>query len=1040
MLTRVIALNVTIIALYMTVKKITSGNSSKVMIFLIQSILLLQIFVPLVSADGMTSCSDAGGTCDDYNSAHDASSDQPDWVNGTYDFKLLNTTKIQLDLTWAIHEFDRSTLGLDNPTIEAALAADGLDPEDGAPADLIRNYFETTPAGPGTNTVRVQLRQEVNSALESSLESGFGEVSDINTDYVPSITQGGITSQCTTDPSVDSVYSSEGASQNNVFMPPICISSSVTIELTESAFSLNSSSSFDLERTYQGLLVMGAQITTDFSLLTLPGHQGNYSFSPPDYADIMSVDENGTIAGRAGSPAYFAGEWNIDHRNAPQGASDLETPISVVIANRERPSTSTVSIDNSSKAIDLNIKLDLTDESAATLDFIVEMAYLDESILDEWGISLVSVTEKATLPVITSDGIRLAYHNGLVDLTEFTSQFPVDSIADGISSTVGGIEQIEMNEMYWVSDALSDGLSTAGGLNYSHSIGCSETPNPGVDLHYCIEGPSAMTEEYPVFLRTTSQPFSMRLIDILKENNGDENIEKFLDVITENDFRSVLNSGLSIETALSADYLEEIIPSNLPPAELTLEIVLPTWVRTIDGQNSIVLTHSLGNNSDSEISFAGTDPYDWRNEIKNSDGEVVCTTLQRTCVSTSIDFDVSAFRINEWTQSVSVDFALEAELSIHRITVPLDRLDQPGSTQVHMEALPSDLIRLGLDIASRMSEPHVIDGPEIICDEGEDMDICDEDLSFSFTEDGLTDFSKNVGEVLTAYIQQVSEDLPDQEGSQLTNVDLSGFQIKTAVSGIGAPDQNIGDDEPITLSVKIPMVEFVLDVDGNLGEMIGGDMESLEVSFLANTMSSFFLSPMADVADAMGASLSNGLVSGEGVTFPDPEQSELSYTFSGNTSVNEEFEAELSGPISITLPRGITIEEATSTSGNLEIKEIDGRQKITYTIPNGEFEDTITFRVKVSWVYLLTQFWVYPTIVISLLFLMIRRRRRKKRAKKQRRAVKSSQATKVGIGDSEFSDLQGFHSGGLHGDLEQFKDYSNTSSKSMSEVGDKHFD
>jgi hypothetical protein len=357
-----------------------------------------------------------------------------------------------------------------------------------------------------------------------------------------------------------------------------------------------------------------------------------------------------------------------------------------------------------------------------------------------------------------------------------------------------------------------------------------------------------------------------------------------------------------------------------------------------------------------------------------------------------------------------------------------------------MEALPSDLIRLGLDIASRMSEPHVIDGPEIICDEGEDMDICDEDLSFSFTEDGLTDFSENVGKVLTAYIQQVSEDLPEQEGSQLTNVDLSGFQIKTAVSGIGAPDQNIGDDEPITLSVKIPMVEFVLDVDGNLGEMIGGDMESLEVSFLANTMSSFFLSPMADVADAMGASLSNGLVSGEGVTFPDPEQSELSYTFSGNTSVNEEFEAELSGPISITLPRGITIEEATSTSGNLEIKEIDGRQKITYTIPNGEFEDTITFRVKVSWVYLLTQFWVYPTIVISLLFLMIRRRRRKKRAKKQRRAVKSSQATKVGIGDSEFSDLQGFHSGGLHGDLEQFKDYSNTSSKSMSEVGDKHFD
>ena len=688
----------------------------------------------------------------------------------------------------------------------------------------------------------------------------------------------------------------------------------------------------------------------------------------------------------------------------------------------------------------MNIKLDLTDESAATLDFIVEMAYLDESILNEWDISLVSVTDKATLPVITSDGIRLAYHNGLADLTEFTSQFPVESIADGISSTVAGIEQIQMNDMYWVSDALEDGLSTAGGLNYSHSTGCSETASPGVDLHYCVEGPSAMTEEYPVFLRTTSQPFSMRLIDILKENNGDDNIEKFLDVITEDDFRRVLNSGLSIETALSSDYLEEIIPSNLPPSELTLEIILPTWVRTIDGQNSIVLTHSLEDNSDSEISFAGTNPYDWRNEIKNSDGEVVCTTLQRTCVSTSIDFDVSAFRINEWTQSVSVDFALEAELSIHRITVPLDRLDQAGSTQVHMEALPSDLIRLGLDIASRLNEPHVIDGPDNICSADQDMEVCDEDLSFSFTEQGLTDFSENVGDVLTAYIQQVGEDLPNQEDSPLTNVDLSGFQIKTAVSGIGAPDLNIGDDEPITLSVEIPMVEFELDIDGNLGEIIGGDMESLEVSFLANTMSSYFLSPMADVADAMGASLSNSLVSGEGLTFPDPEQSELSYTFSGNASVNEEFEAELSGPISITLPKGITIEDAKSTSGNLEIKEIDGRQKITYTIPNGEFEDTVTFRVKVSWIYLLAQFWVYPTIIISLIFLMIRRRRRKKKSRKQRREVNSAQATKVGIGDREFSDLQGFHSDGMHGDLEQFKDYSNASSKPISEVGDDLFD
>ena len=995
------------------------------MILLIQSVLLLQIFAPFASASGMTSCSNLGGACDDYNSAHDETPDQQDWVNGTYDFKLLDTSKIRLDLTWAIHEFDRSALGLnDGGAIEAALAADGLDSKDGAPADLIRNYFDEQPPGMGTN-VSNKLILEVSEALENSLESGFGDTTILSTDYVDSITNDGITIPCSSSPADDSVYSSEGQTVNNAFYPPICISSSLDITLTESAFNLNSSSSFDLERTYQGLLVMGAEITTDFSLVTLPGHQGNYSFSPPDYANIKSVDPSGDISLRFGPPSYFAGEWDVDYRDAPEGANNLETPISVTIVNQNRTSTNTVSIDSSSKAIDLSIKLDLSDESAATLDFIVEMAYLDESILNDWNISLLSVTDKATLPVVTSDGIRLAYHNGLVDLTEFTSQFPVESIADGISSTVGGIEQIQMNDMYWVSDAISDGLDTPGGLNYSHSTGCSETVDPGVVIHYCVEGPSAMTEEYPVFLRTTSQPFSMRLIDILKENNGDENIAKFLDVITENDFRSVLNSGLSIETALSSEYLEGIIPSNLPPSELTLEIVLPVWVRTIDGQNSIILTHSLENNSDSEISFAGTDPYDWRNEIKNSDGQVVCTTLERTCITSSIDFDVSAFRINEWSQSVSLDFALDAEVSIHRISVPLDRLNRSGSTQVHMEALPSDLIRLGLDIASRMAEPHVFDGPDSVCSDDQDLEVCDEELSFSFTHQGLTDFSKEVGEILTDLIHQSGEKIPENEDSPFTRVDLSGFQIKTSVDGLGTPDLSIGDDEPITLSVKIPQVEFELDVDGNIGEMINGEMDSLEVSFLATAMRSYFLSPMVNVAEAMGTSLSNSLVSGQGLTYPDPEQGELSYTFSGNTSVNEEFEAKISGPVSITLPRGITLKDATSTSGNLEIKEIDGRQKITYTVPNGEFEDTISFRIEVSWVYLVTQFWVYPTFVILLIFLMVRRRIRKRRKKKQRKQVKTAQASKVGIGDNEFSDLQGFHSSGMHGDLEEFKDYSN---------------
>ena len=130
------------------------------------------------------------------------------------------------------------------------MASDGLDSKDGAPADLIRNYFDEQLPGMGTN-VSNKLILEVSSALESTLESGFGETTILSTGYVDSITNDGVTIPCSSSPGDDSVYSSEGQTVNNAFYPPICISSSLDITLTESAFNLNSSSSFDLERTYR---------------------------------------------------------------------------------------------------------------------------------------------------------------------------------------------------------------------------------------------------------------------------------------------------------------------------------------------------------------------------------------------------------------------------------------------------------------------------------------------------------------------------------------------------------------------------------------------------------------------------------------------------------------------------------------------------------------------------------------------------------------------------------------------------------------------
>ena len=115
---------------------------SRVLTLCLTLVFATPILAPLASADGMSSCDGAGfSDCDDYDSNDDGTPFQQDWIRGTYDFDLQDTSTIQMTLSWAIREFDRSKVGLDSPIIESALAADGLDSDDGVPADMIRSYF-----------------------------------------------------------------------------------------------------------------------------------------------------------------------------------------------------------------------------------------------------------------------------------------------------------------------------------------------------------------------------------------------------------------------------------------------------------------------------------------------------------------------------------------------------------------------------------------------------------------------------------------------------------------------------------------------------------------------------------------------------------------------------------------------------------------------------------------------------------------------------------------------------------------------------------
>lgn len=998
------------------------------------SMFTLQLLAPVVSATGMQACLGDGTGCDSYDHADDMTPNRQDWVEGTYVFEMVSTSSIELELTWAVREFERDSLGFGSGTAvgNTLESSDGLDANDGAPADLIRHYFDTSDGG---TTVGQKLQTEVHQAIEDALESGFGTVTSLSTAYVDTFTQGGPPTTCSSDPVGDS--QAEGASVNNVFEPPLCFQATASVDLLASNFNLIGSENLDLERTYRGLLTMGAEINTSFDLTTQPGHKADFVINPSEYSTVLGVDANGSLVVRAGPPNYMAAAWSMDHLDALETDTDLVQKVDLQLAHRNSTQTPTVYIEPGAKAIDLNLVIDLTDEYAATIDFAAGLSYLDEETLTTWGINMFDVSSSASIPVITSDGIRLAYHNDIVDLTQFTDQFPVGDIVEGLGNTIAGVGDITMSDLQWVSVADGTGMyDSEGGLNYSHSSGCSEPMAAGQVLHYCLEGVNAMNGAYPIYLQTASQPFSMRFIDIIvaQMDDDDSPVVDFLETVQSSDLERLMNAGFSIEALIGESFLNAIDLSGLPPADLTVEIILPEWVTTVDGTSTIVLTKTVEESTSLDLSLTGLDPYDWEHEITNEDGRVVCYANQSTCVESDVAFDIASVNFNEWSGSFSFTMALDAELSIYRIGfVDGERCIDEEDIQAcgQMEAFPSDLLRLIIDLSSRMDEPLDYSVPISWCenDENDYFDDCD-DLELEATRQGMKDLAKRLGELATDGIHGFGAMAADDSDNPFSVVDLSAFEIITGISGIEAPDEIVSDDEPIVLSLRIPEVKFNMGAangySGLSSVSTSGDVNELDLSIVTSGLQSVFHQPFQMTADLMTRALRSSIIGSDGLTYPPTEQDTQTFEIrNANTSLPTEYEGidspidggAYTGPLTFTLPRGITVEDASSSAGNLIITEDGGRQTITYIIPPGEFEDDITFRIHIGWIYFLIQFWVYPTIILVMLVLFIRRRRRKKKKKKAALANRQAAVNKAQLGDHEFADLAGFSSPALrHGE------------------------
>ena len=131
---------------------------------------------------------------------------------------------------------------------------------------------------------------------------------------------------------------------------------------------------------------------------------------------------------------------------------------------------------------------------------------------------------------------------------------------------------------------------------------------------------------------------------------------------------------------------------------------------------------------------------------------------------------------------------------------------------------------------------------------------------------------------------------------------------------------------------------------------------------------------------------------------------------STDVELNEETESELRGDITFTLPDGIILEDFQTANGWEKVDEVDGRQQITLSLESLVAGEEISFRVKVSYWYIFTQIWIYPTIILSLIVWRVRARRKKKKRKREleeaaETKIIASGSGKGGLSDNDFAAL-----------------------------------
>ena len=108
------------------------------------------------------------------------------------------------------------------------------------------------------------------------------------------------------------------------------------------------------------------------------------------------------------------------------------------------------------------------------------------------------------MPWITADGFRLLDEETDIGLERLLDGLPMEQISESLSDILGN--EIELGNPFFTPS------TETGGLQFLHTenTGCEEE----AASRYCISGPIAMNNTYPILISALSNPTPVELSDL----------------------------------------------------------------------------------------------------------------------------------------------------------------------------------------------------------------------------------------------------------------------------------------------------------------------------------------------------------------------------------------------------------------------------------------------------------------------------------------------------------------------------------------------